>query len=270
MSQAKSLKIIDMKKQDLHIVKIGGKLMENEARLTSFLHDFAALKEPKILVHGGGNMATEIAAKLGFATQMIDGRRITDADSLKVIVMTYGGLINKTIVANLQALGTNAIGLCGADGNSIISKRREVKEIDYGFVGDVEEVNPKFITSLLGQGMIPVFSAISCTRDGVLLNTNADSIASEIANAMTKKFEVKLYFCMEKKGVMLNLDDEASVIKNLNPEKYRALIDEGRISNGMLPKLHNCFQAIANGVSAVYLGDASIINGETTGTMITQ
>ena len=244
--------------------------MEEEQQLQSFLSDFAKIKTPKILVHGGGIMATQLSEKLGYATTMLDGRRITDEKAIDVIVMTYAGLLNKKIIAGLLAKGVQALGLCGADGGSIISKRRAATPIDYGFVGDVEEVNPKFITSLLGQGMIPVFSAISCTRDGVLLNTNADSIASEIANAMTKKFEVKLYFCMEKKGVMLDVNDEASVIKDLNQQKYKTLVDEGKITDGMLPKLHNCFQAIANEVSAVFIGDATLIKDETTGTKITQ
>lgn len=258
------------KKQVLNIVKIGGKLMEEEQELQKFLADFSEINGPKILVHGGGVMATQLSEKLGYPTIMLDGRRITDENAIEVIVMTYAGLLNKNIVAGLQAKGAQALGLCGADGGSIISRRRAATPIDYGFVGDVEEINTKFITSLLKQGIIPVFSAISCTREGVLLNTNADSIATEIAKAMAGEFEVNLYFCMEKKGVMLDVNDEASVIKDLNLEKYRTLVDEGRITDGMLPKLHNCFQAIANEVSAVYLGDATIIKRETTGTKITQ
>ena len=256
-------------KQVLKIVKIGGKLMEEEQQLRNFLADFSEMQGPKILVHGGGIMATQLSEKLGYSTTMLDGRRITDENAIKVIVMTYAGLLNKNIVAGLQAKGVQALGLCGADGGSIISKRRPATPIDYGFVGDVEEVNSNFITSLLKQGIIPVFSAISCTRDGVLLNTNADSIASEIASAMAGEYEVQLYFCMEKQGVMLDVNDETSIITDLNPEKYKTLVDQGKITDGMLPKLHNCFHALARDVSAVYIGNASLIKEESTGTKIT-
>ena len=248
-----------MKKPNLTIVKIGGKLIENEDRLTSFLRDFAAVEGLKILIHGGGNMATEVAAKLGFPTQMIDGRRVTDANSLKVIVMTYGGLINKSIVAKLQALGSNAIGLCGADGRSIISKKRPVKEIDFGFVGDIEEVNSTFIGSLLEQGIVPVFSAISATREGQLLNTNGDSVAAEVAKAMCNTYATELYYCFEKKGVLANLQDEESVLPEIDPEKYRQLLGNGLINDGMLPKLQNSFEALDHGVNKICLGDANIL-----------
>lgn len=243
--------------------------MEEETLLQKFLADFSEMKGHKILVHGGGIMATELSEKLGYNTTMLNGRRITDKNAIKVIVMTYAGLLNKNIVAGLQAIGIQALGLCGADGGSIISRRRAATPIDYGFVGDVEEVNTKFITSLLEQDILPVFSAISCTREGQLLNTNADSIATEIATAMADRFEVKLFFCMEKKGVMLDVNDENSVIKDLNPEKYQALVYEGKITDGMLPKLHNCFRAIEKEVAAVYLGDAAIIQKGAAGTKIT-
>ncbi|WP_029033462.1 acetylglutamate kinase [Salinimicrobium terrae] len=257
-----------MKKQNLTIVKIGGKLIENEERLTAFLQDFSALEGPKILIHGGGNMATEIASKLGFPTQMVDGRRITDADSLKVIVMTYGGLINKTIVAKLQAFETNAVGLCGADGKSIISKKRPVKEIDYGFVGDIETVNSDFISSLLEQKIVPVFSAISATRKGQLLNTNGDSVAAEVAKAMSSFYTTELYYCFEKKGVLENPLDEDSVISEIDGVKYRQLLENKIISEGMLPKLHNCFEALKHGVNEIYLGDAHILKAGSSCTKI--
>ena len=202
----------------LKVVKIGGKLIENEDKLQGFLKDFVALEGPKILVHGGGNMATDLAGKLGFETKMVDGRRITDENSIKVITMVYGGLINKSIVAGLQALDCNAIGLCGADGKSIVSKRRPVKEIDFGFVGDIEEVNQPFISALLDQGIVPVFSAISYSEDGDLLNTNGDSVAAEIAIAMSGEYETELYYCFEKKGVLSNVQDDESVIETLNSE----------------------------------------------------
>ncbi len=252
----------------LKVVKTGGKLIEDESKFREFLKDFAALKGPKILVHGGGNFATEMAEKLGYETKMIDGRRITDSDSLKVIIMTYGGLINKTIVARLQALEINAIGLCGADGMSIISKKREIKEIDFGFVGDIVEINRSFISSLLSQGITPVFSAISCTRDGELLNTNGDSVAAEIAKAMSPEFDTELYYCFEKKGVLANPRDDNSVIELIDRKSYQNLLENKIITDGMLPKLQNCFQALEYGVSKIYLGDSEILRENATYTKI--
>lgn len=257
-----------MKEKILRVVKIGGKLIEDENKFRNFLKDFSALEGPKILVHGGGNLATEMASKLGFETKMIDGRRITDSDSLKVIIMTYGGFINKSIVARLQALDCNSIGLCGADGKSIVSKKREVKEIDFGFVGDIEEVNVKFITSLLEEGITPVFSAISCTREGELLNTNGDSVAAEIAKALSTETDTELYFSFEKKGVLANAADDNSVIENLNPQKYNELLQNKVISEGMLPKLYNCFKALEYGVSKIYLGDHTLLKKNPTHTEI--
>src|SRR5690606_3498814 len=252
----------------LKIIKTGGKLIEDENKFMEFLIDFAALKGPKILVHGGGNYATEMAQKLGYETKMIDGRRITDADALKVIIMTYGGLINKTIVARLQGLNCNAIGLCGADGMSIISKKREAKEIDFGYVGDIEEVNVSFISSLLSQGITPVFSAISCTREGELLNTNGDSVAAEIAKAMSSEFDTELFYCFEKKGVLSNPADDNSVIALINSNSYQELLENKIITDGMLPKLHNCFQALEHGVSKIYLGNSDILKKNATYTKI--
>lgn len=257
-----------MEDQKLKVVKIGGKLIENEQKFSAFLRDFSKLDGPKILIHGGGNLATEIAGKLGYKTKMVDGRRITDADSLKVIVMTYGGLINKSIVAKLQAKECNAIGLCGADGKSIISRKREVKEIDYGFVGDIEEVNATFISSLLRQKIVPVFSAISCSREGELLNTNGDSVAAEIAKAMSKQYEVELYYCFEKKGVLANAADDSSVIEVIDRKKYQYLLEEKIVSDGMLPKLHNCFQALEGGVFRIYLGDHGLLQDNSQHTKI--
>lgn len=248
-----------MKNRILKVVKIGGKLIENEEKFEDFFRDFAALEGPKILVHGGGNFATEMALKLGYQTKMIDGRRITDANSLKVIVMTYGGLINKSIVAKLQGLQSNAVGLCGADGRSIISKRRPVKEVDFGFVGDIEEVNTGFINSLLEQNIVPVFSAISCTAEGELLNTNGDSVAAELAKSMGTLYETQLYFCFEKKGVLADASNDNSVIEHLDRQKYEELLEKKVISDGMLPKLHNCFRALENGVSKIFLGDYSLL-----------
>ncbi|MDR5590649.1 acetylglutamate kinase [Christiangramia sp. SM2212] len=258
------------KMEALKVIKIGGKIIENNALLTSFLEDFVKLQGPKILVHGGGNKATEIAGKLGYETKMVDGRRITDKDSMEVITMVYGGLLNKSIIAKLQVKGQNAIGLCGADGKAIISKRREVKEIDYGFVGDIERVNSGFINSLLKQNIVPVFSAISCTEEGVLLNTNGDSVASEIAIAMSKIYETQLYYCSEKKGVLKNIEDDQSVIAELNSDNYKELVNSKVITDGMLPKLHNCFQAIDRGVLSVFLGDAGLLGSNSIHTKIVE
>ena len=255
-------------KQTLKVIKIGGKLIENKVFLDSFLKDFVRLKRPKILVHGGGNKATEVAAKLGFETKMIDGRRVTDENSMEVITMVYGGLLNKSIVAKLQAKDQNAIGLCGADGKVLISKRREVKEIDYGFVGDIEKVNSEFISILVKQKIVPVFSAISCTEEGMLLNTNGDSVASEIAIAMSEIYNTQLYYCSEKKGVLENLADDNSVIPELNSDNYKELVASKVITDGMLPKLHNCFEAINKGVSAVFLGDSELLKEDSTRTKI--
>lgn len=252
----------------LKIVKTGGKLIEDENKFREFLKDFAALKGPKILVHGGGNFATEMALKLGYETKMIDGRRITDADSLKVIIMTYGGLINKTIIGRLQGLDCNAIGLCGADGKSIISEKREAKEIDYGFVGDIKEINVPFIAALLAQGITPVFSAISCTREGELLNTNGDSVAAEIAKAMSSDYDTALFYCFEKKGVLANSADNDSVIELINRDTYKDLLENKVITDGMLPKLQNCFEALKHGVSKIYLGDSGILGENATYTKI--
>jgi len=257
-----------MEKEILKVVKIGGRLIENQAFLTSFLDDFTQLEGPKILVHGGGNKATEIAGKLGFETKMIDGRRITDKNSMEVITMVYGGLLNKSIVAKLQSKNQNAIGLCGADAKVLISKRRAVKEIDYGFVGDVENVNREFINSILNQGIVPVFSAISCTEDGVLLNTNGDSVASEIAIAMSELYETQLYYCSEKKGVLTDIEDDNSVIPVLDSDNYTELVESKVITDGMLPKLYNCFEAIERGVSTVLLGDADLLKDKAIHTKI--
>lgn len=259
-----------MKDQTLKVVKIGGKLIEDEVKLNRFLEDFSALKDPKILIHGGGNFATDIASRLGYETKLIDGRRITDKNSLNVIVMTYGGLINKSIVAKLQGMDTNAIGLCGADGKSVISVKREVREIDYGFVGDISEINSSFIISLLDMGITPVFSAISVTKEGELLNTNGDSVAAEIATAMSSYYTTELYYCFEKKGVLENAQDENSVIKFLDRRSYEELKDQKIISDGMLPKLHNCFLALDKGVSNIFLGDFTLLKNKSQSTQISK
>lgn len=248
-----------MEKRKLKVVKIGGKLIEDRDKFDRFLKDFTSLKEDRVLVHGGGAMASDLCGRLGIETKMINGRRITDSKSLDVILMTYGGLINKRLVADLQTFGCNAIGLCGADGKSILSVKREVNGIDYGFVGDISRVNSDFISLLLRQGIIPVFSPISCSVEGELLNTNADSIAAEIARAMSCSFDTELYYCFEKKGVLADKGDEDSVIEHLNREKYIEMLEKNLITDGMLPKLQNCFESLQNGISKIYLGDFRLL-----------
>ncbi len=247
----------------LSIVKIGGNVIENKAELQKFLTHFSELPEPKILVHGGGKLATQLASKLGIKSQMINGRRITDAKSLEIITMVYGGLTNKNIVANLQANGTNAIGLSGADGNAIQAHKRPVKEIDYGFVGDIDSINAPFLNTLLSSGVTPVFCALSHDGKGSILNTNADTIASEIAIGMSNLYDTTLYYCFEKKGVLLDITDENSVVTDINTDKYKELLKQKIIADGMLPKLENCFHALKNKVTKVCLGDIEMIKPNT-------
>lgn len=244
---------------ELKIIKIGGNVIENEAALTDFIADFATITGPKILVHGGGKLATQLAEKLGVATTMVAGRRITDAETLKVITMVYGGLANKTIVAKLQAEGCNAIGLSGADGNTIQAVKRPVKSIDYGFVGDVTGISAETIDALLKSGLTPVFCAITHDGNGQLFNTNADTIASTIAVGMSSLYETALYYCFEKNGVMLDINDENSVIEHINTENYPQLLEQKVVSDGMIPKLHNAFEALKQNVSKVCIGNTKMI-----------
>ena len=245
----------------LFVVKIGGNVIENPKILESFLKDFAALNGYKILIHGGGKKATEMAEKLNVAVDIIDGRRITDAANLDIITMIYGGKINKTIVAKLQALDCNAIGLSGADGNSMSAVKRVIREIDYGFVGDITAINTDLFTLFLNNGLSPVCCGISHNKNGQLLNTNADTIAAAIAKDLSKYFEVSLWYCFEKKGV-LNFDkNEQNVIEYLKPETYVDLKSKGVINSGMIPKIDNCFDALNNGVKIVKIGSPGIISG---------
>ncbi|HEY8928955.1 MAG TPA: acetylglutamate kinase [Mucilaginibacter sp.] len=240
----------------LYIIKIGGNVIDNSENLYNFLKDFSALKGYKILVHGGGKVATELQKTLGIEPKMIDGRRITDIETLRVVTMVYGGLINKNIVAQLQRFGSNAIGLTGADGDFIRAKKRPVKTIDYGFVGDLDDnsINPQNLKSLMDAGFIPVFCALTHDGDGQLLNTNADTIASALAIALSELYETTLIYCFEKKGVLKDINDESSLISEINPRKYEGLKQEQIIHSGMLPKLDNAFAAIACGVSGVIIG----------------
>ncbi|WP_462265469.1 acetylglutamate kinase [Mucilaginibacter sp.] len=245
-------------KHPLYIIKIGGNVIDSSENLYHFLKDLTAIKADKILVHGGGKVATQISASLGIETQMVDGRRITDVETLRVVTMVYGGLINKNIVAQLQRFGTNAIGLTGADGNTITASKREVKEIDYGYAGDLDNksVNVESIEALLQAGFTPVFSALTHDGDGQLLNTNADTIASALAVALAKKYDTTLIYCFEKKGVLKDLDNEDSLIKDIDKAHFEQLKTEQVIHSGMLPKMDNAFSAIAGGVSAVIIGHA--------------
>lgn len=251
-------------KQILSIVKIGGNVIENTTELTKFLQYFSELNGPKILVHGGGKLATELGNKLGIKAQMVNGRRITDAQSLEITTMVYGGLANKNIVAQLQAHGCNAIGLSGADANTIKAHKRPVGEVDFGFVGDVESVNAKNIESLLQGGFTPVFCAITHDGKGQLFNTNADTIASEIAIGMSEIYRTILYYCFEKKGVLLDISDEDSVIKNIDSNSYQDLLQKKIIADGMLPKLENCFHALQKKVNKVCIGDISMLRPTST------
>ncbi len=246
-------------KKILKIVKIGGNIIEDDNKLASFLKDFADLKIPKILIHGGGKSATNLAHKLGLKPAMHKGRRITDKANLEVAVMVYAGLINKNIVAQLQAYSCNALGFTGADANIILAAKRPVKLVDYGFVGDIINVNAKTIKLFLENGLTPVFCAISHNNQGQLLNTNADTIASEIASALSDLYQVELNYIFELKGVLKDIDNKDSVIENINLKKYKDLLDDAKITDGMLPKLHNCFEALNKGVYQVKIGNAFLV-----------
>lgn len=249
------------------MIKVGGKIVEEENTLRQLLKDFSAIEGHKVLVHGGGRSATKLAAELGVETKMVNGRRITDADMLRIVTMVYGGLVNKNIVAKLQALGVNALGLTGADMNLIRSEKRPVKEVDYGYVGDVKEVNAELLAGLIKKGIVPILAPLTHDKEGHLLNTNADTIAGEAAKALAKYFEVTLMFCFEKKGVLMDENDDESVIPEIDREAFKKYVDEGIIQGGMIPKLENAFQAIDAGVKRVVITQASEINNGT-GTIV--
>jgi len=246
-------------KSIVHIVKIGGNVINDSHQLTSFLANFALLNGDKILVHGGGKKATELSNQLGLAPKMMNGRRITDHDNLEVVTMVYAGLINKNLVAQLQKNNCNAMGLSGADGNTIKAHKRIVKDIDYGFAGDIDSVNHGTIKLLLENKITPVFCAISHDKKGQLLNTNADTIASEIASKLSIDYQTILIYCFEKDGVLKDVNDGNSVIENIDLKKYEELKKDHIISEGMLPKLENCFFALQHGVSKIIIGNPSII-----------
>lgn len=246
----------------IQVIKIGGGVLENEAQRNAFLRQFAAIEGPKVLVHGGGRLATTMAERMGIETHMIDGRRVTDKETLDIVTMVYGGLINKQVVAQLQAMGVNAIGLTGADGGWIKATKRPLRNgIDYGFVGDVKAVNGNHIRMLLDNGLTPVIAPITFSAEGGLLNTNADTIASETAKSLVP--DVQLTFCFEKAGVLSNPDDEQSVIPQIKQETYGQLLADGTISGGMIPKIENAFAALAHGVQSVRITHATNLQGGT-------
>ena len=258
----------------LFIIKIGGNVLDNAVGLDAFLKDFAAIKEPKILIHGGGKIATNIGNQLGIESNYINGRRITDAATLDLVTMVYGGLVNKQIVAKLQQMGCNALGVTGADGNMIHATKRPVKDIDYGFVGDItpDGVNTALLYFLLKQNTIPVFAPLTHT-DGMMLNTNADTIASVLAVSLSKHFDVRLIFCFEKKGVLMDVNRHDSVIHHLPKTMYEELLPKKVFADGILPKLENAYAAIHAGVKEVLIGEAGDLTKntgrETEGTLIT-
>lgn len=245
--------------ETLKIIKIGGNIIDNTVALTTFLEQFSELKGPKLLVHGGGKLATKLAQKMNVEVKMIDGRRITDAETLDIITMVYAGKINKNVVAKLQSFHCNSIGFSGADGNAIVATKRPVKTIDYGFVGDVTSVNTKAIEVLLENDITPVFCAISHDKNGQLFNTNADTIASELAIGLATKFKTELYYCFEKNGVLRDVNDDNSVVTHINSETCQQLIEEKVIVDGMLPKINNCFHALNNNVSKVCVGKSTML-----------
>ena len=246
--------------EKLVLIKVGGKIVEEEETLRQLLNDFAAIEGYKVLVHGGGRSATKLAAQLGIESKMVNGRRITDAETLKVVTMVYGGLVNKNIVAGLQALGVNALGLTGADMNLMRSDKRPVAEVDYGFVGDVKEVNADLLASLIHQGIVPVLAPLTHDKQGHMLNTNADTIAGEAAKALAKHFEVTLMFCFEKKGVLLDENDDESVIPEIDRIAFKGYVEAGVSQGGVIPKLENAYQAIDAGVKQVIITQASEIH----------
>ncbi|PWT76465.1 MAG: acetylglutamate kinase [Bacteroidetes bacterium] len=258
--------------ETLVVIKIGGNIIDDESKLSSFLQEFASIPGRKILVHGGGKLATRLAEQLGVEQQMIDGRRITDEHTLRIVTMVYAGFVNKNIVASLQSFGCNAIGLSGADGNVILAHKRNHPSIDFGFAGDIDQINVPLIKNWLDGGLTLVIAPITHDKKGQLLNTNADTIAQEIARAMSSEFEVNLIYSFEKKGVLLDATDESTVIADIRPSYYEQLKAEKKIFAGMIPKIDNAFVALKSGVRQVTIGKAEdlreLINHRT-GTRIT-
>jgi len=250
-------------KEKLTIVKVGGAVVEDEQQLAQLLRDFSVIPGRKVLVHGGGRRATKVAERLGIETHMVGGRRITDADMLEVVTMVYGGLVNKQVVARLQATGVNALGLTGADADVIRSHKRPLKDgIDYGFVGDVDVADGAMLSRLIEAGIVPVMAPLTHNGEGCLLNTNADTIASETAKALADFYDVTLIFSFEKKGVLRNPDDDESVIPTITRSDFERYRSDGAISGGMLPKIENALSAVEAGVSRVIITLATAIDGQ--------
>ena len=255
-------------KEQLNIIKVGGKIVEEESSLVALLRDFVSLPGRKVLVHGGGRSATAMATRLGIETRMVDGRRVTDGTMLEVVTMVYAGLVNKRVVARLGALGVKALGLTGADMDVIRSHRRTGTQVDYGFVGDVDHVNTDALALLIEDGTVPVIAPLTHDGQGPLLNTNADTMAGETAKALAGRYDVTLTFCFEKRGVLANADDEDSVIPHISADDFAQLKANGTVQGGMLPKLENSFVALKAGVSRVVITRADQLTQPGTGTVI--
>ena len=249
-------------KTAITIIKVGGKIVEERESLMQLLDRFAAIEGKKVLIHGGGRSATKIAEKLGLESRMIDGRRVTDEATLGVVTMVYGGLVNKNIVAGLQARGVNALGLTGADCNVIHAHKRPVKDIDWGFVGDVDGADGKMLSALIEQGIVPVVAPLTHDGNGNMLNINADTMAAETAKALAPYYDVTLTYCFEFPGVMRNPEDATSVIPEIRTDDYRKLKEDGIVSGGMIPKIDNAFNALDNGVTKVIITRADAIDGK--------
>lgn len=253
----------------LTLIKVGGAVVEDEAQLQRLLTDFAHIPGHKVLVHGGGRRATKVAAALGIESKMVNGRRITDEHMLEVVTMVYGGLVNKQLVARLQALGINALGLTGADMNVMHSHRRPIKDgIDYGFVGDVDHADGRMLATLIAEGVTPVMAPLTHDGEGHMLNTNADTIAAETAKALAPYFDVTLVYCFEKAGVLANADDDASVIPHINRDAFERLTADGTITGGMIPKIENALTAVEKGVKQVRITSADSLGSPNSGTVV--
>lgn len=250
-----------MKKEKLIIIKIGGKIIDDEEKLDVLLKQFSALSTKKLLVHGGGKTASEILQSMGIKPNMVFGRRITDAETLKVVQMVYGGLINTNIVSRLQAKKCNAIGMNGADGNTIVAAKRPIEEFDFGFVGDIQKVNPKAIIDILENNLVPVYCALTHDGKGQILNTNADTIASELGSALCEYYDVDLVYCFELNGILINPEDEHSVVHQINEKSYAKLKEEKIITDGMIPKVENAFNALRRGVRNVVITHFKNVKG---------
>ncbi|PCI98654.1 MAG: acetylglutamate kinase [Flavobacteriales bacterium] len=256
-------------KNKISIIKIGGNIVNDEKALDTFLANFSKIENTKILIHGGGKIASQLNDKLGIKTIMNEGGRISSAENLDIVTMIDAGLINKKIVSKLQGYNCNALGLSGSDANCILANKRPTSPVEYGFVGDIKAINSSTIKMFLSHGITPVFCAISHDGNGQLLNTNGDIMASEIAIAMSKYIDTELIYCFDKKGVLSDITNEHSTIENINYEKYLALKENKTVNEGILPKMENCFNALNNKVSKVSIGDHSMINGNEIFTTLT-